>query len=152
MQKINNHHYVFISSQNGTGQAESDTKNKKSSFRSIPTQSEIKISQKIAKQSKNLKNIIMDSFQAKTARHRPRMIYKKKISFGSIPTRSGIGNSKKNSKKIQKTKKNHYGFFSSQNGMGQAENERRKKIIVPIHSNPTRNREFQQNSKKKTKN
>ena len=94
----------------------------------------------------------MDSFQAKTARHRPRMIYKKKISFGSIPTRSGIGNSKKNSKKIQKTKKNHYGFFSSQNGMGQAENERRKKIIVPIHSNPTRNREFQENRKKNSKN
>ena len=35
--------------------------------------------------------------------------------------------------------------------MGQAENERRKKIIVPIHSNPTRNREFQQNSKKRHK-
>ena len=69
----------------------------------------------------------MDSFQAKTARHRPRMIYKKKISFGSIPTRSGIGNSKKNSKKIQKTKKNHYGFFSSQNGMGQAKNDGKKK-------------------------
>ena len=31
--------------------------------------------------------------------------------------------------------------------MGQAENERKKKI-VPIYSNPTRNREFQKNSKK----
>ena len=32
--------------------------------------------------------------------------------------------------------------------MGPAENERKIKIIVPIHSNLTRNREFQKNSKK----
>ena len=70
-----------------------------------------------------------------------------RVGMDFVPTRTVI----ENSKKIPKTKKNHYGFFSSQNGMGQAENERRKKIIVPIHSNPTRNREFQQNSKKKGK-
>ena len=36
--------------------------------------------------------------------------------------------------------------------MGKAENEiKKKKIIIPIHSNPTRNREFQQNRKKKMK-
>ena len=53
MQKIKNHHYGFISSQNWTGQAESDTKKKKKlSFRSIPTQSGIKNSQKIAKNAK----------------------------------------------------------------------------------------------------
>ena len=45
-------------------------------------------------------------------------------------------------------KKNHYGFFSSQNGTGKAENERKKNIIVPIHSNTTRNREFQKIAKK----
>ena len=28
---------------------------------------------------------------------------------------------------------------------------KKKKIIIPIHSNPTRNREFQQNRKKKMK-
>ena len=35
--------------------------------------------------------------------------------------------------------------------MGKAENEikKKKKFIIPIHSNPTRNREFQQNRKKK---
>ena len=31
---------------------------------------------------------------------------------------------------------------------GQAKNEREKNILVPIHSNPTRNREFQKYSKK----
>ena len=57
----------------------------------------------------------------------------------------------KNRKKIQKIKKYQYGFFSSQNGMGEAENER-KQILVRIHSNPTRNRECQKNRKKKSKN
>ena len=116
---------------------------------------------------------------------------KKKLSFRSIQTWPGIGNSKKNSKKIQKIKKQQYGFFSSQNGTGEAENERKSKfpywtipigpgkrnsrkiakklkmslrfllkpkldgtgwecekksILVPIHFNWTRNREFQKNS------
>ena len=31
----------------------------------------------------------------------------------------------KNSKKIQKIKKHHYGFFSSQNRLGKAEKERK---------------------------
>ena len=45
-------------------------------------------------------------------------------------------------------KKNHYGFFSSHNGTGKAEIERKKNIIVTIHSNTTRNREFQKIAKK----
>ena len=51
-------------------------------------------------------------------------------------------------------KKNHYGFFSSQNGTGKTENETKKNILVPIHSNTTRNREFQKITKncKKLKN
>ena len=53
----------------------------------------------------------------------------------------------KNSKKIQKIKKHHYGFFSSQNEMGLVKKER-KKNIVPISSYLTRNRKFQKNSKK----
>ena len=100
MQKIKKHHFGFISSQNGTGQAERDTKKKKKlSFQSIPTRSGIKNPQKIAKECKNFKNIIMASFQAKTVRDWLRMIIK-------------------------------------------------KKVIVPIHSNPYLNREFQKNSKK----
>ena len=38
MQKIKKHHYGFVSSQNGTEQAESDTKKKKKPFRSDPFQ------------------------------------------------------------------------------------------------------------------
>ena len=72
---------------------------------------------------------------------------KKMLSFQSIPTRPEIGNSRKIAKKFKKLKKHHHGRFSSQNVAGQAENER-KKIIVPIHSNPTQNREFQKKSKK----
>ena len=32
--------------------------------------------------------------------------------------------------------------------MGQIENDTKKNVIVPIHSNPTQNRGFQKNSKK----
>ena len=49
---------------------------------------------------------------------------------------------------MQKIKKYSYGFISSENGKGQVESDfNKKKVIVPIHSNPTRNREFQKNSK-----
>ena len=49
---------------------------------------------------------------------------KKKLSFRSVLNRPGIENSKKNSKKIQKIKKHHYGFISSQNGSREAEKEK----------------------------
>ena len=67
----------------------------------------------------------MSSFQAKTGWERLRK-RKKKLSFRSVPTRPGIENSKKNIKKIQKIKKHHYGFFSSQNESGVAEKEKKK--------------------------
>ena len=50
---------------------------------------------------------------------------KKVFSFRSIPTQPGIGNSKKIAKKIQKIKKHHYGFFSSENETGEVENVRK---------------------------
>ena len=56
----------------------------------------------------------------------------------------------KNSKKIQKFKKHHYGFSSSQNKLGKDEKERKfkkKKKIVPTSSYRTRNRKFQKNRK-----
>ena len=56
-QKIKKHHYGFIRSKKGTGQAKSDTK-KKLSFRSIPTRPEIGNSKKIAKKCKKLRNIM----------------------------------------------------------------------------------------------
>ena len=78
MQKIKKHRCGFISSQNGMGKDDSDTKKKKKIIVPIHSNpSGIGNSQKIAKKCKNLKNIIMASFQAKTVRDRLRMIQKK---------------------------------------------------------------------------
>ena len=93
--------------------------------RSISTQPGIGNSRKIAKKFKKMKNIIMASFKAKTRRDRLRMRGKKKKSFWSIHTWLGIGNSKKTAKKL---KKHQYGFFSSQNGMVEAENDTKRKF------------------------
>ena len=65
--------------------------------------------------------------------------------MSSYPTRNR--KFKKNSKKIQKIKNQHFGNFSSQNKLGMAEKERKKKKIVPTSSYPTRNRKFQKNRK-----
>ena len=73
IKKIKKHHYDFISSQNGSGEAEKERK-KKLSIRSVPTQPGIENSKTIAKK---LKNIIMASFQAKTGWDRLRMREKK---------------------------------------------------------------------------
>ena len=77
----------------------------------------------------------MASFEAETGRDRQRAIpKKKKLSFRSIPTRFGIKNSKKIAKKCKNLKKHDYGFISSQNGTGQAENDTKKKKCY--RSNP----------------
>ena len=83
MQKIKNHRCGFISSQNRKGQAESDTKKKKLSFRSIPTRHGIGNSKNIAKICKKLRNIIVASIQGKTGWYRLRVIQKKKKSSHS---------------------------------------------------------------------
>ena len=69
--------------------------------------------------------------QAKMGRERLRM-REKKILILNHSYRTRKREFQKNSKKIKKIKKHHYGFFSSQNRTGQAENERKK--IVPISS------------------
>ena len=56
---------------------------------------------------------------------------------------------KKNSKKIQKIKKHHYGFFSSQNKLGNAVKERIK-FFVSINSYLTGNRKFKKNRDRKS--
>ena len=53
----------------------------------------------------------------------------------------------KNSKKINKFRKHHHSFFSSQNKLGRAEKGRKKKI-VPMCSYPTRNTKSQKIEKK----
>ena len=72
--------------------------------------------------------------------------------MSSYPTRNR--KLKKNSRKIQKIKNQHFGNFLSQNKLGMAEKERKKKKkkIVPRSSYLTRNRKFQKNSKKIQKN
>ena len=139
----------------------------------------------------------MASSQAKTGRERLRMREKRKFSSWTIPIGPGWRKSRKIAKKFKKLKKHPYGFFTSQNGTGEDENETKRKfsiwtiptgpgrgnsrktakkwkknrktslwflfkpkqertgwewekknILVPIHSNPSRNKEFQKNSKK----
>ena len=69
----------------------------------------------------------MTSFQAKIGWKTQRKRENKNchsVPFRSIPTLSVIENSKKKSKKIQKIKKYHYGFISSQNWLENTEKER----------------------------
>ena len=93
--KLKKHQYGFFSSQNGTVEAENETK--------------------------------------------------RKFSFWTIPTGPGRGNYRKIAKKIKKTS---LWILFKPKQEGQAKNEREKNILVPIHSNTTRNREFQKYSKK----
>ena len=71
----------------------------------------------------------MASFQSKTGCDGLRVIQKKKLLFRFIPTRSRIGNCQKIAKKCKNLKKHDYGFISSQNGTGQAENHTKKKML-----------------------
>ena len=92
----------------------------------------------------------MASFQAKTGWESPRMSEIKII----VPISTNLTRYKElknNEQKIQKIKKHHYGFFSSQNMLGKTEKEG-KKIIVPISSYPTWNREFQKKYQENSKN
>ena len=151
IQKIKKHHYRFLSSQYKLGKAEKEKKKK--SLRWVPTRPVIENTKKIAKIFKNLKNTIMASLQAKISWERSRKRENKNKSFRWVRTRPVNENSKKKSKKIQKIKKHHYCFFSSQYKLGKAEKERKKKNkkkkkIVQLSSYPTRNRKFQKIAKK----
>ena len=75
----------------------------KLSFRSVPTQSVIENSKKIAKKFKKLKHTFMASLQAKTGSKRQRK-REKKITVSFCPTRHVIENSRKIAKKIRKIK------------------------------------------------
>ena len=58
-------------------------------------------------------------------------------------------NFQKNNKKIQKIKKYHYEFISSQNRLEKGEKERNKNYrSILFRSYPMRNRKFHKNSKK----
>ena len=89
----------------------------------------------------------MASFQAKTGWDRPKKKENKSYRSDQFLPNPLQRIPKKIAKKIQKIKKYHYGFFSSQNRWECLEREKIK-IIVPISSYPTRYREFQKNSQK----
>ena len=91
----------------------------------MPTRPIIENSKKIEKKFKKLENTIIVSFQAKIGQERLRKNEKRKkiVLMYSYPTRNR--KFQKNSKKIQKIKKHHYGFSSSQNRLGKAEKERK---------------------------
>ena len=92
----------------------------------------------------------MDSFVAKRGRDRLKSDTKKKLSFRSIPTRPEIGNSKKVTKKLKIIL---MASFEAETGRDrQRAIPKKKKVIVPIHSNLTRNWDFQKNSKDMKKN
>ena len=89
----------------------------------------------------------MALFKSKTSRVRPRKREKKNYRSDQFLLNPEQRIPKKQ-QKIQKIKKHHYDFISSQNGSGEAVKERKKKFIDPISSYLTRNREFQKDSKK----
>ena len=99
-------------------------KNRSDEFISDPDQ---RIPKKQKKKFKKLKNTNMASFQAKISQEKlgksKNEKNKKIIPMSSYLTRNR--EFQKNSKKIQKIKKHHYSFFSSQNKLGMAENERK---------------------------
>ena len=98
---------------------------KKLTVRSVPTRHVTENFKKIAKKFNKQNNTIMASFQAKigwkTQRRRENKYYHS-VPFCSDPKRNR--KFQKNSKKIQKIKKYHYGFISSQNRLENAKKER----------------------------
>ena len=90
----------------------------------------------------------MVSFQAKVGRKTMRKGENKNYSSVSFLPDANR-KLQKNWKKIQKIKKYHYEFISSQNRLEINEKERNKNYrSVPLCSYPMRNRKFQKNNKK----
>ena len=71
----------------------------------------------------------------------------KKLSFRSVTNQTGIENSKKIAKKFKKLKNIIRASFKAKTGR-ERQRKGEKKIIVPISSYSTRNREFRKNSNK----
>ena len=121
IQKIKRYHYSFISSF-FVGKVRERVKIKIiAPFRTIPSRHVIENSEKITKNSKiplwiHLKPKLVGKG---CERERIKII----ISFCSYPTRNR--KYQKNSRKIQKIKKYHCGFISSQNRLEKAEEERK---------------------------
>ena len=93
----------------------------------------------------------MAFFQVKTGWKRPRKREYKNYCSVSFQPDAKYKIQKKNSKKIQRFKKYHYGFSSTQKKF-EKDSKERIKIFITFRSNPTSNTKFQKNSKKIQKN
>ena len=89
----------------------------------------------------------MASFKAKTGRDRLRMRGKKNYCFDPFKPDPEQGIPKKQQKKFKKLNNIIMASFQAKTGWDKLK-VREKNFLVPIQSNPTRNREFQKNSKK----
>ena len=113
-------------------------KGENKNYRFVPTQREIENPKKREIKLKELKYTIMTSFKTKTGWKMQKKRKKKFIApFRSVPTRrenikiivpfrsnpTRNRKLKKNSKKIQRFKKYHYGFISSQNRLEKDEKQ-----------------------------
>ena len=105
---------------------------KKLSFRLVPTRPGIENSKKIAKKFRRFKNIIMTSFRAKKGSVEAEKGRKKII----VPVSFYMTRNKEFQKNCKKSKKHHYGFFSSQNGTGLAEKEKKKLSFRSVTTRP----------------
>ena len=124
-QKIENHHYGFISSKNGTGQSECDTKIKVI----VPIHSYPTRNREFQKNSKDMQKIKEQHYGLISSQNRMGQVESDTKKKSIVPIHSiSIRNMEfqKTSKKMQKFKRHHYAFISSQNGTGQTENERKK--------------------------
>ena len=102
--------------------------------------------------TKIIKKHHYDFISMKTGQDRLKVIQKKKLSLRSVPTRPGKGNSKTIAKKCKKLRNIIMISFHAKTGRDRLRViPKKKKIIIPIHSNPTRNRDFQKNSKRMQK-
>ena len=98
------------------------------------------------KKAKKFKNIVMASFQAKTGWERPSQREKRNYRSDKFLPDLEQKIKKKIAKKFKKLKNIIMASFHTKMGWGRL--RKREKKNVPISSYPTRNREFQKNSKK----
>ena len=91
-----------------------------------------KIAKRIEKKFKKLKHLFPAILLDKTGRDRRKKTEKKNFVPNSIHHRPGEGNSEKNSKKIQKIKKVNSGIIPIQNGLKEAEKEKKNFYSVRI--------------------
>ena len=121
-------------------------KRENKNYRSVPflPDAKQKFPKEQQKNSENLKNTIIASFQSKIGRKRPRKTENKNYrSVSFLP-----GAKQKIKKKQQKNQKIPLRVHFQPKQVGKGREKQKIKIIVTFLSYPTQNRKFQNNSKK----